>query len=587
MPKKNTSKNTTKKSRRKASKRKRTSMVKKSNNWWDQTSGTTDVKWSTLSHSGPLFPPPYVPLPANIKILYNGKPISLDKTNIKNAFNVSAEEAAMFYAQSLETNDRVLADSTKQKGEDIRKDKVFNNNFFRDWKKIMGKSGKSITKLANVDFSPFIKYIVKKRDVVKEEKKQMTPLEKKLDKLRKNEIKSIFSFATIDGVRLPATTNMQPPSIFKGHKDSDKRGKIKARIVPSDITLNISRNSVPLCFINGTQKKWGKIISDKTAVWLAKWKNPITGSADYNRISRSHDPWVGRNDLTKFQKARHLNNKITHIRAVYMKDLTRNPEMALAVFLLDELAIRPGTEKGGSSGTLGLTTLKCENFKFKGGNKIELSFIGKSSIPFSKKITLKRKDVYTQLKNLCNGKSKKDMIFPKLTASTLNAYLGKLLKGLTAKVFRTWKASSEVHKELQLQNAKIKKGDDATKKLLLFVTANINAAITLNHKRMTDNTQKIQKIKDNIKLFKDKKTNTAKQKLAKDNKISKEQLKLLEAENNVNMGTSKANYIDPRIIVSWAKHNDMPIESIYKTENDRTHFIWAMETPSTFDFTRL
>ena len=195
--------------------------------------------------------------------------------------------------------------------------------------------------------------------------------------------------------------------------------------------------------------------------------------------------------------------------------------------------------------------------------------------------------MYTQLKNLCSGKSKKDMIFPKLTASTLNAYLGKLLKGLTAKVFRTWKASSEVHKELQIQNAKIKKGDDVAKKLLLFVTANINAAITLNHKRMTDNTQKIQKIKNNIKLFKAKKPNTVKQKQAKANKISKEQLKLLEAENNVNMGTSKANYIDPRIIVSWAKQNDMPIESIYKTENDRIHFIWAMETPSTFDFTKI
>jgi len=526
-----------------------------------------------------------VPLPANIKILYSGKPISLDKTSINNPFNVTAEEAAVFYAKNLEANDRLLAGSSKM-GEDIRKDKVHAKNFFTDWKKIMGKAGKNITKLENVDFLPLIKYILEKKEEDAVKKGAMSSLEKKLDKLRKNEIKSIFSYATIDGVRIPATTNIQPPSIFKGHNSSN-RGKIKARVVPSDITINISKGIVPPCFINGKAMTWGKIKEDRTVEWLSSWKNSVTGSVAYTTLSRNHNTLVGGRDLEKFEKARRLNNNITQIRTAYMKDITRNPEMSLAVFLLDEIAIRPGTEKGGSSDTLGLTTLKCENFKFKKDNEIELSYIGKSSIPFSKTIKLKYTKVYVQLKKMCKGKGKKDMIFPTLNQTTLNNYLGKLLKGLTAKVFRTWKASSEVNKELQLQNAKIKKGDGVAKKLLFFVTANVKAAITLNHKRMTDNTQKIQKINASLERLKTEKPKTAKQKQSKANKISKEQLKLLEAENNVNIGTSEDNYIDPRIIVSWAKQNDMPIESIYKTVNNRIHFVWAMETPSTFDFTKL
>jgi len=112
------------------------------------------------------------------------------------------------------------------------------------------------------------------------------------------------------------------------------------------------------------------------------------------------------------------------------------------------------------------------------------------------------------------------------------------------------------------------------------------AALALNHKRMTDNSSKIKKIKDKIKLLKKQlracKTQT--QIKNKKTRIVTEKLKLSEAENNVNIGTSKANYIDPRVIVSWAKKNDVPIEAIYKTVNDRKKFIWAMETASTWSF---
>lgn len=41
--------------------------------WWEgDVNGDGSAKWSTLEHNGVFFPPPYEPLPSNIKLKYNG-----------------------------------------------------------------------------------------------------------------------------------------------------------------------------------------------------------------------------------------------------------------------------------------------------------------------------------------------------------------------------------------------------------------------------------------------------------------------------------------------------------------------------------
>ncbi|GFT84078.1 DNA topoisomerase 1 [Trichonephila clavipes] len=62
-----------------------------------------------------------------------------------------------------------------------------------------------------------------------------------------------------------------------------------------------------------------------------------------------------------------------------------------------------------------------------------------------------------------------------------------------------------------------------------------------------------------------------------------EQLKKLELQatdkeenKQIALGTSKLNYLDPRISVAWCKKWDVPIEKIYnKTQRDK--FRWAIE----------
>lgn len=43
--------------------------------WWENNpdgNGDDSIKWTTLEHNGVIFPPPYEPLPSNVKMSYNG-----------------------------------------------------------------------------------------------------------------------------------------------------------------------------------------------------------------------------------------------------------------------------------------------------------------------------------------------------------------------------------------------------------------------------------------------------------------------------------------------------------------------------------
>ena len=84
--------------------------------------------WTSLLHNGIYFPPLYTPLPSNVKILYEGKPISL---------TLEQEEPAYLYAKYI--------------GTEYVQSKRFNKNFFNDWKKILGKDS-IVREFDKIDF---------------------------------------------------------------------------------------------------------------------------------------------------------------------------------------------------------------------------------------------------------------------------------------------------------------------------------------------------------------------------------------------------------------------------------------------------
>ena len=76
------------------------------------------------------------------------------------------------------------------------------------------------------------------------------------------------------------------------------------------------------------------------------------------------------------------------------------------------------------------------------------------------------------------------------------------------------------------------------------------------------------------------------QKIAKlKQQLEAEEIKAKNKEDNkaVALGTSKINYMDPRITIAWCKKREVQIEKIFP-KTLRSKFAWAMATPHNYEF---
>lgn len=537
------------------------------------------IRWKKLEHAGPLFPEEYTPLPGNINILYDGRSIHLNATDKENSFNMSAEECAYLYAELKERDARLSITSRSKRKETI--DALFNTNFWNDWSIVLQKHHPEITDFSKIDFSQMIDYITMTKTEKAEERGMLLPSEKKQIKEEKEQIKEDYGIAIIDDKKMKiGNFRVQPPGLFIGH-DSKLRGKIKKRMKRSEIIVNGT---------NVVGDDWLAKENKPTVTYLAKYKNPVTNSFVYIFLDRNTSPYVETTDMEKFEKARSLKDNIQNVVNQYTIDLQSNnirrQQLGVAVFLLDKIAIRPGTEKDEEvdNNTVGLTTLRVNNIKLLENDRIKINFFGKSSIEFNKTYKFPAfvyKLIYTFLQN----KNENDLVFDTINAVVLNDYLKSIVPGVTAKVFRTWKASSILQDKLD--ETKIDINDSDKNKLIAFQKANIQTALALNHKKLNqDNEQAILELKQ--KIEKEKMTlanpsSTEKQKQNSSQKIEEYNVKLIEKNENISVITSKVNYIDPRIVISWAKRVEFPIEKIYNG-TQLLKFRWSVETKSTWKF---
>jgi DNA topoisomerase I len=160
------------------------------------------------------------------------------------------------------------------------------------------------------------------------------------------------------------------------------------------------------------------------------------------------------------------------------------------MWAIDILALRVGGEKGDDEAdTVGCCSLRKEHLKFNptpGSYEIELEFLGKDSMLYKQNINFAQyedlgKLVYAALKSFCSGKKPGDQIFETVDPSNLNKHLTSLMKGLTAKVFRTFNASITLEKELPEASALA--GLSIQEKLSLYNAANRQVAILCNHQK--------------------------------------------------------------------------------------------------------
>jgi len=188
-----------------------------------------------------------------------------------------------------------------------------------------------------------------------------------------------------------------------------------------------------------------------------------------------------------------------------------------------------------------------------------------------------------------------DDLFDRLNTSTLNKHLSDLMEGLTAKVFRTYNASWTLQEQLNLLT---NPDDTVAEKILSYNRANRAVAILCNHQRSVPKSHdksmenlkakieaKREQVDDAEKQYKEAKRmrSAATDKKKKALERLREQLNKLEIQETdreenktIALGTSKLNYLDPRISVAWCKKFGVDIEKVYnKTQRDK--FRWAID----------
>jgi len=370
--------------------------------WWEDTAkGDGTRKWDTLEHSGVVFPPEYEPLPKHVKMAYDGVPVSL---------HPEAEEAASFYGGMLNSAHNV-------------ENPTFNKNFFEDFTTILDKTGHGkdkegktvkIKKFEKCDFKPIFEHFEAERAA----KKALPAAEKKVLKAEKEAAESQFMYCMWDGRKQKVGNfRVEPPSLFRGRGEHPKTGRIKKRVLPEQITINIGEKAkVPA---PPAGHRWKEVKHDHEGTWLAMWQENINGAYKYVMLAANSDI-KGQSDFKKFEKARELKKHIDRIRTDYRRELKSEKmadrQRATAIYLIDQFALRAGNEKGeDEADTVGCCSLKFQHITLRPPETVIFDFLGKDSIRFYDEVKVDQQ-VFKNLKIFKKEpKAVGDDIFDRLT----------------------------------------------------------------------------------------------------------------------------------------------------------------------------
>jgi DNA topoisomerase I len=634
--------------------------TRKATKWWEIEELPEGINWKTLEQPGILFPETYE---------VHGKPLIYDGTPI--VLPSEQEEIASFYA--------AVPDDGPQLGGPSRA--TFQKNFFNDFKAALGE-GSVITDFEKCDFSVIREHLNLKKSL----RKAATQEEKAAAKAIKDKNSESKGYSIVDG-RLEKMGNftMEPPGLFLGRGEHPLTGTYKRRTFSNQVKLNMScEAAVPICDLPG--RAWKEVQHDPAVTWLCSWNENVQDSNKYVMLSASSS-FKGKSDRDKYGKAIELLHCIDKVRKDYKSKIASSDktdrQLGVAMWVIDVLALRVGGEKGeDEADTVGCCSLRLEHLHFNstaGSYEIELEFLGKDSMVFKQNINFAKiehpsgdvgKEVYNCLKTFVSGKKDSDQVFDTLDPSSLNKHLSSLMKGLSAKVFRTFNASITLEKELPGEEEL--NGKTIAEKVTLYNDANRLVAILCNHQKTVSKAQeaqfenlyaKLDTLKEQLEkliewkaLIGKKQANkiplkpddtkqvealsaavlkaqhmkdtavsneqklaavaamdTAKANVKQDGlrkasvshmwkttpnetsvngrietwneKIAKFEIDIKGREDNkeVALGTSKINYMDPRISVAWCKRHEVPIDKIFaKTLRDK--FNWAMAVEPKWKF---
>ena len=564
-----------------------------------RTSKPKKMLWETLEHAGVLFAPDYVV--HRVRPLYEGRPVELTEEQ---------EEMATSYAVMLET--------------EYMQKETFLQNFWEAFRQKLGASH-TIQQLDKCDFRPIYDHMMAER-----EKKNAMPKEvKKAIKEEKDAVEAKYKYCKVDGrVEQVGNFRTEPPGLFRGRGEHPKMGMWKRRIMPEDIIINIGKDApVPE---PPAGHRWKEVRHDQTVTWLAAWKDAVNAKEVKYVFLAANSKFKADSDVKKYDRAIRLTAYIDKIRSEYRRNWTAGAvaeqQIAVAIYLMDVLALRAGHEKDeDEADTVGCCNLKAMNVEplpvgEDGKHQIKLDFLGKDSMRYENTMVVE-KEVYECMqlftKTTKDGKPKgpEELLFDAMNAQDVNVKLQQTMKGLSAKVFRTYNASETLERLLkETESASTAYGQQLVEvKKADYDRANMEVAILCNHQRsvpkahqkqmeaMEEKHKAVKKEmyevsknltllkKGNLKVEKGKRMPTE-ESLKKKKAVLKDRLQKIEVQRRskeelktVALGTSKINYMDPRISIAWCKRNEVPIEKIFN-KSLLSKFGWAMVIEPDFSF---
>lgn len=344
------------------------------------------------------------------------------------------------------------------------------------------------------------------------------PLPKPLPRVR-------HDVCLIDG-REEKITNwkMEPPVVFIGRGEHPLRGCLRRRVVPRDVTLNLDPGAkIP-------KMSWGDVVHRPVCGWMWSWRDPLLGKTKYVYPS-SHSHMHAKRERRKFDEVYILKDYIWDIRKYYETSLKSgdNLEVSCILYLIDHLGLRIGSSE--VSGVDGASTLKVGCVQILDGKRVvRIRFRGKDSIEYDNQIMCD--DYFVDaIRCISYGKAASDFLFPHTTSQDINNLLSRYHPSIKSKTFRTFNASMRF-KEM-INSSEVSDERDAIK---LFKRCVTEVAVFCNHKRVSS-------------------------------------MKKVKCEQ-YSPTTSITNYIDPRIVVEWARRVNVPLSRIY-SKNLLERFSWA------------
>ncbi len=474
----------------------------------------------------------------------------------------------------------------KKLGTDYVKDPVFAKNFAGDFSKALGVEA---SRIEDFDFSE-IKHQVEdekasRESMSREQRKAAAEARKKIREANKER----YGYVIINGERVEiGNYTVEPPCIFLGRGKHPLRGRWKPRVNYEDIVLNLSPDAPTPKPPGGGH--WGGREFDPDALWVAKWRDKLSGELKYVWIADSAR-FKQEREIEKFNEALELEQLIDkvrrHIKANLAADDIIRRKISTVAYLIDALKMRVGDEKDkDEADTIGASTLRGAHVKIDSSGNVKFDFIGKDYVRWVKTIK-PPPEVVDNLRSFI-GKPR-EQVFSGIRSEHINAFLGEVTPWLTAKIFRTYHASKVVRD--YLANAKVRPEDSEIEKKYVATMANLEAAITCNHKRklpkkwkesLAKKVDRVKALETRLREVKARARSRSRTKqmkgLREKIRVAKLKVKLARATRDYNLGTSLKSYIDPRTFIKWAKGAGYDWKKFYpKTLQQK--FAWAEEVP--------